>query len=255
MTNNLATTNHLPDGTLGLFIDKLKDWKFNIPSKNLWTVTISLHNDGSENTHTLGELYKNINKANDLYGAQIGTLWSVTSASSQTFENDFITKLSTDKGGLFLAQGVSYEPHSANINTNASDTLSAYAGYMTFGAISNGKSPGSTLNIQFLETNWSIADILFEKWIAAYIQQGGIEDSNLPNIKADIYVNEYAHSVPQELHRGLTNEWQLRKIIKFIKCVPTKRSGDTTLTSDAPSQPGIATIEFNYQDYSIKYMV
>lgn len=255
MTNNLATTNFLPEGSIGLFINKLKDWKFNIPSKNLWTVTITLHNDGSENTHTLVDLYKNINKANTLYNAQIGTPWAVTSASKQTFDNDFIARLSVDKGGLFLAQGVNYELHSSNINTNAADMLSPHAGYMTFGLISNGKSPGHTLNIQFLETNWNIGDILFEKWIAAYIQQGGIEDSNLPNIKADIYINEYAHSVPQELHRGMANEWQLRKIIKFTKCVPTKRSGDTQLESTAPTGPNTVTIEFSYQDYSIKYTV
>lgn len=246
--------NFLPSGSIGLFIDKLQDWKFNIPSKNLWTVIINLHNDGSEKSHTLLNLYQNIDKVNRMYNAQIGTDWNVKSNTSQDFAADYISKISADKLGVFLAQGVNYELHSATANTNVSDALIPYAGYMTFGVISNGKSAAHTLNIQFLETNWNIADILFEKWIAAYIQQGGIEDSSLPNIKADIYVNEYATSVPDELRIGDENEWQLRKTIKFIKCVPINRNGDTQLTSEPPSQ-NIATIQFNYQDYSIQYAV
>lgn len=255
MAITLSTINSLPTSSTGLFIDKLKDWKFNIPSKNLWTVNIFPHNDGTEINGSLSKLYQNIANVNKIYDAQIGTAWSVKSNTTQEFDTDFISKLEVDQTALFLAQGLSYETHSATVNTNVSDMLVPHAGYMTFGSISNGKSPAHTLNIQFLETNWNIGDILFERWIAAYIQQGGIEDSSLPNIKADIFVNEYAHGAPESLKKRFTDEWQLRKTIKFIKCVPVKRSGDTMLTSEPPNSPNILTVEFNYQDYNISYAI
>lgn len=250
--------NTLEDGPITTFLDKLKDWKFNFPANNLWTVNILMHNDGSEKSHTLANLYTNILKANGLFNAQVGSTWEVKNSSNQDFGNDFITKLGVDKTGLFLANGVSYETHKATLNTNTVDEIAAYGGFLTWGVTNSTKNPGQNCKIQFLETNWNIGNILFDKWIAAIMQQGLIEDSSLPNIKADILIYKYAPSLPANLYNSKSankSQWQLKEIIKLIKAVPLSHEGDSDLDYNTPNGVKTVTVQFTYQDYTIEYVV
>lgn len=243
--------------SINAFIEKLEEWSFNIPSKNLWTVEIQLYNDGlamdkdingKNLSYSLASLAANIDAVNNSYRTIIGTNWNVK-GENQVKLKSYYSWLNDNKIGLFLAQGVEYSTHGVQVNYNAADSINPAAGFMTWGALANGKSPGNSLKIQFLETNWSIADLLFDKWIAAYLQQGGIEDSSLPNIKADILVTEYAHGTPIQMHAN----WTRRKQIKFIQAFPISRSGGNRLESNAPTGPEISTIEFYYTDYFIEY--
>lgn len=245
-------------GPIPIFIQKLEDWKFNIPPSHLWTITIQLHNDGTEQTHTLQGLYANIDRVNRTFDAQIGTNWAIKSPDNQLFLDNYLSKVCIDKTGLFLAQAVTYDTHKVTIeNTNAS-SLRPYSGFLEFGLISSSKQPATQCNIQFLVTNWNVGNILFDKWIAAISQQGLIEDSSLPNIKADIFINKYAPSLPAELMTGKSGsneEWQLKEVVKLIKAVPYGRDGDNSLNYEASSSPGIVTVNFMFQDYSIEYIV
>lgn len=253
----LSAYNSL-DGPITTFIDKLGDWKFNFPANHLWTINILLHNDGSEKSHTLANLYTNILKVNALNENQEKSDWSVKSTGSEDFGNDYITKFGIDQTGLFLANGVNYSTNKAQINNNMGDILSPYGGFLGWGSAIGAKTPGTSCNIQFFETNWNIGNILFDKWIAAILQQGLIEDSSLPNIKSDILIYKYAPSLPRDLYNNKSTnsyEWQLKEIVKLYKAVPIGHSGDSELSYSVDTAPKTVTVEFSYQDYSIEYTV
>ena len=244
-------------GAIQMFLDKLKEWKFSIPSKNLWTVEIKLHNDGNESNHSILELYQNIDKANRMYQETNGTYWKVSNSSNYNFANDFLNRLQTDKTALFLAQGIDFGARSVNYSDNTSDFMGAESGFIKFGTIENGSSYNPTCRMQFLETNWNLGDILFDKWIAAIGQQGLIEDSSLPNIKADIYLYQYAASVTNQMINKKSSDksdWQLRKITKLIKAFPSSRSGTTNIIYEN-SGPNTETVNFSFMDYQVEYVV
>lgn len=244
-------------GAIQLFIDKLKEWRFNPPSKNLWTVEIKLHNDGNESNHSLLELYQNIDKANRTYQETNGTFWKLTNSSNYNFANDFLNRLQNDKTALFLAQGLDFNTRTVNYSDNSSDFMAQESGFIRYGTIENGSIYNPTCRLQFIDTNWGLGDILFDRWIAAIGQQGLIEDSSLPNIKADIYLYQYAASVPNQMINKKSNDkndWQLRKITKLIKAFPKSRSGNSNITYEN-SGPTVETVEFSFMDYQIEYVV
>lgn len=254
---NPANSYQTPNGAIQLFWDKLKEWRFNLPSTNLWTIEIQLHNDGSETNHSLLTLYQNIDKANRMYENTNGTHWKVGNSGTSSFGNDFLNRLQTDKTAFFLAQGINFETRSINISDNTSDFISQESGFIKYGTIENGASYSPITRIQFLITNWEIGDVLFDKWIAAIGQQGLIEDSSLPNIKADIYLYQYASGMPLDVtNKKSTNkkDWQLRKITKLIKAFPKSRSGSTEISYEN-NGPKIETIEFSFMDYQIEYCI
>lgn len=272
-------------GPIQLFLDKFSEWKFNFPSKNLWTVEIKLHNDGTSSAdHSLLKLYQNIDAANRRWNAMIGGEWKVsTRNTSSDFANDFLNRFQSDKTALFLAQGVGFQYRSSTVNQNASDNIAPHTGFMKFGMIEAGAMYNPDCRIQFYETNWDLGDILFDKWIAAVTQQGLIEDSSLPCIKADIFINYYSAGVPttkksktaataanQQAQQNTANKavstpqqakatqvtqagWTLRKIVKLYSAVPTNREG-TTDVSYENTGPTTETVRFQYLDYSIEYV-
>lgn len=245
------------NGSIHLFLDKLKEWRFNMPSNNLWTIEIQLHNDGSNEKHTLLQLYQNIEKANSRYNSINGTNWKVITSGNGSFGNDFLNRLQTDKTAFFLAQGISYDTRQVSLNDNSSDFMAQESGFLKFGTIENGVNYSPTARVQFLETNWSLGDVLFDKWIAAIGQQGLIEDSSLPNIKSDIFLYQYAASIPSELTNKKSSnkyDWQLRKITKLIKAFPRARSGTTDINYEN-NGPKIETVEFSFMDYQIEYSI
>lgn len=240
-----------------MFLDKLKEWRFNPPSSNLWTIEIQLHNDGSGSNHSLLELYKNIDKANRIYDATNGTHWKVFNSGNYNFSNDFLNRLQTDKGAFFLAHSISFDSRSIDVNDNAADFLGTSTGFVKFGTVENGSRFTPTCRIQFLETNWAIGDIFFDRWIASIGEQGLIEDSSLPNIKADIYLYQYSAGIPGDMFNKKTitkNDWQLRKITKLIKAFPKSRNGITDITYEN-NGPKVETIDFSFMDYQIEYCV
>ena len=246
----------LKAGAITLFLDKLKEWKFNPPSHNLWTVEIQLHNDGTGTSHTLLELYKNIDKANRTYQSTVGTSWKITSPTNASFANDFLNRLQSDKTAFFLAQGFNFDTRQVNISDNVADFMSQESGFLKYGTIENGAIYNPSARFQFLETNWSLSDIFFDRWIAAIGQQGLIEDSSLPNIKADIFVYQYSAGIPSTMANKRsenTKEWQLRKIVKLIKAFPKSR-GQAEFAYEN-NGPKIDTVEFSFMDYQTEYII
>ena len=252
-----STAYGVQNGAIPVFLNKLKEWKFNFPSSNLWTIEIKLHNDGTEANHSLLTLYTNIDKANRIYENTNGTHWKVSNSSNYNFANDYLNRFQTDKTALFLAQGISFGTRTINISDNTADFDADKAGFIKYGTIENGASYNPTCRIQFLETNWSLSDILFDKWIAAIGQQGLIEDSSLPNIKADIYLYQYSASISAQMINNKSTsrtDWQLRKITKLLKAFPTNRSGTTDINYDN-NGPKTETVEFSFMDYQVEYVV
>ena len=252
--NPTTAYSSLPPGPIQLFLEKLKEWKFNFPSRNLWTIEIQLHNDGTENSHTLLDLYRNIDKVNRTYQETVGTNWKIISPDKASFANDFLNRFQTDKTAFFLAQGISFDTRQADINDNVVDFMSTYSGFIRFGTVENGARFTPNVRIQFLETNWGLSDILFDKWIAAVGQQGLIEDSSLPNIKADIYIYQYTVGAPNNNKSSGNKEWQLRKVTKIIKAVPKSRGGSIEISYEN-NGPKIDTVEFSFMDYQIEYVI
>lgn len=272
-------------GAIQFFIGQLENWRFNPTASNLWTVEIRLHNDGKvenkqekaessedkkDDTHTLAKLFENICSVNNKFQQQIGGYWDIESPNGSSnssnfsqmvadFNNQYINILSANNGvGLFLAQGVKYTTHKVNVNPNIADVISPYAGFMSWGISTSGRTAGQEANIQFLETNWNIGSILFDRWIAAVSQQGLVEDGDLPNIKADIVINKYSPSVQHGLYSAAQGEeltWKLRETVTLIKAVPTSHEGDDELSYDSPTGPKIVTVNFTYQDYKVRYNV
>lgn len=262
-SNNYKLVEGGISGPISRFIENLKDWRFNLPANNLWTVEINLHNDGSadkQGEHTFKELYAEICAANRGFDEQIGGFWKIESPNDnpdKDFNESFIGKMD-GIDGVFLAQGVKFTPHKAQINTDVATQLVPYSGFMTWGMVTNGKVHGYEANIQFLETNWNIGEILFDKWIAAILQQGLVEDVNLKNIKSDIIIKKYAPSVPSNMNNKVSSkdtEWKLRQTIVLYKAVPLSYERINELNYESPSGPNTVTVNFNYNDYSIKYHI
>lgn len=264
--NKAASDSNTLNGPLLKFLTLMgKEWVFNLPSNNLWTVEIRLHNDGKgdDKTHEFKDLFANIIQANQTHDEQVGSLWKVESPNGEgsvakEFGDGFIGKVYDKEIGIFLAQGVTYNTHKVQINTNIADQLLPYAGFMAWGMATNGKAAGQEANIQFLETNWNIGNILFDRWIAAILQQGLIEssDESMPNIKSDIYIRKYSPSVPDGREVKNANgekQWVLREEVILYKAVPLSHDGDNRLDYETPTGPRVVTVNFNYLDYSIKY--
>lgn len=284
ITANATTAYSVPPGPIQLYLEKFKEWKFNFPSKNLWTVEIRLHNDGkSTSAHSLLSLFKNIDSANRRWKAMIGNTWAVTNRTGDVdFANTFLNRFQSDQTALFLAQGVGFAYRGANISTNVSDSIATYTGFVKYGMVEQGANYNPTCRIQFYETNWDLGDVLFDKWIAAVSQQGLIEDSSLPCIKADIVINYYsagiqktkemvayhtaqqqqlnlnnkAQSTPQQVKQAVKDNagWTLRKTVTLYSAVPTQREG-TENVSYENNGPTVETVSFNYLDYRIDYMI
>lgn len=281
LNQNAETAYQVTPGPIQIFLDKFKDWKFNFPSKNLWTIEIKLHNDGSSSDdHSMLKLYQNIDSANRRWKSMIGNIWSISTRSAEDFANNFLNQFQEDKTAFFLAQGISFDLRGVNVNTNTSDLIATHSGFLKFGMVENGANYNPQCRVQFYETNWDVGDIFFDKWIAAIAQQGLIEDSSLPCIKADIHINQYsagvstktvalndavkaqqnsknkAISTPQQIQQTQKKNatWTLRKIIKLYGAVPINRSGSAEISYEN-NGPTVETVTFQFLDYSVEYLI
>lgn len=226
------------------------NWGYAIPSDNLWVIEIKTHRRlDNESAPSFEQLYKNILSANKKYKQMFtNILWEVTPGKSTS---KFITGLTTNIK-VFLANDISFATNSNAIVHTADANLQQFGGFLSQGKILQARSSSLEAKISFLSTNWDINEILIEPWIAAIAQQGLIESSDLPNIKADITIYEYTKSYPGK-ETNITS-LALRKEITLYEAFPTGRdeyklSYETEDAGKIKSQ----TVSFAYRDYKIKY--
>lgn len=193
----------------------------------------------------------------------------------------YISSLQDDKVGLFLANQISFDSHAAQISTNPGE-MSNHSGFLTFPMTVMGKgAQDKTLKINFLQTNWDIGEILIDPWIAAVLQQGLIEDSRLPKIKAKLTLSEYSAGIPRKVvshsydslmstmdaetqkywqeakEKNLPKEyktWFLRKQMVFNKIVPFDREGKKlSYSSEDAGKLESCLVQFKFENYKITY--
>lgn len=237
---------------LGIFLNKFSDWKFCPPSKNLWTVSISAHKDGTSTTgNTFSDLYANIIAVNKGFSNSVSSKWAVNAPDGA---NSFISSSTDSIIGLFLANEITFSTGSVNIENKGDKSSNALYGWMRGGMVQTGRKQDLEAKIKFYSTNWDINELLIDPWIAAIGQQGLIEigDDNLNkgyyNIKADITICEYACSKPGED----TQSWVLRKTIVLKKAFPRART-NYTYNYNVPEFESPGPVSFIFDNYTITY--
>ena len=232
---------------LGAFLTKFQDWKFCPPSDHLWTVTILLapRNETKSATSSFGTLYSNICQVNDKFSSSYSPKWKTTVNGDVS---GYIGKLQDSEIGLFLATDVSFNTNSVKIQDSQSGINSAFTGFLSFGKTQIGREHNHAGKIKFLKSNWDINEIFFDKWIAAIGQQGLIEDSALPNIKANIIITEYACGTPNK-NEG---SWFARKQITLTRAFPKSR--ENMIYSYSPDDAGTfksTAVDFEFDSYQV----
>jgi hypothetical protein len=254
------------NGAIPIFLEQMTKWQFCPPSSNLWTIEIVEHNDGdsgNSSNHTLESLYDNIIKVNKQFNTYFSSSYGInalgdTSAAAETANTpagNFIKSSQVNEIGSFLATDVSFNANSITIVDKASSFSEAFTGWLSYGKIQQGRVHNRAAVIKFYRSNWDINELFFDPWIAAIGQQGlieGDESDKIYNIKADIYINEYAASSANEQ----TTSWKLRKQIKLTKAFPKSR--EQYKYSYSPETAGSFTsakVDFEFENYSINYKI
>lgn len=228
-----------------------RNWGYAIPSDNLWVIQIKNHNRGvsKESNPSFDKLYSAITSVNESYkNAFTNTKWNINVGSeANIFFNGFNTEI-----GLFLASDVTHAVNSNLTTDNANADFASHGGFLSQGKILMGRNNALEAKITFMSTNWDISEILIDPWIAAIAQQGLIESSDLPNIKADISIFQYATSHPGKILQG--DEIVLRKEITLYEAFPKSRD-ELKLSYDNAEAGTLKTrtTTFSFRDYSIKY--
>lgn len=244
---------------IGTFLQKFRDWKFCPPSSNLWTIEIKLHNDGDlagENDHSLKALYENILAVNDLFNDNFFTSYNVKVKGDDGHNElkKYIDSVQNgDHCGFFLANNITVGTNSVQIKAEASQSHTQHSGWLSYGKAATGRDHNHAAVIQFYTTNWDINELFFDKWIAAIGQQGLVEgdDNDLKNIKADIFINEWAASIPNS---GNNNIWHLRKQILLTKVIPYSRDQYSyTYTEEDAGLMKPLKVNFQFENYAITY--
>lgn len=245
---------------LASFITKMQDYKFAPPSDNFWSIKIQVASSLSQNNkNSLLNLYKNISSIHNSWDKKLSSKWKIEMKDGKQVDN-YISNF-TEKSQIFLAQKVNFTPLSLIATNKYASNLQNHGGFLNVGNIVNARNPHGELKIEFLVSNWNIGDILFENWIAAVAKQGLIASSELPIIKADVTLTEYAISYPHTQNtRKVKNNYytymQPRKQIIFFNVIPTSRSQQQK--SYEPNEAGLfktSIVTFVYDDYKIKYLI
>jgi hypothetical protein len=233
---------------IGTYLEKFKDWKYCPPSDHLWTVTFLLapRNDNQKEANTFANLYNNILKVNAAHDSVYSSLWKVDVPNGA---KDFVINAQDNNVGLFLINQLNFDTNNVNIYDG---TSVSHSGWLSPGKTQAGRSITHKARMRFAATNWDINEIFIDKWIAAIGQQGLIEDSNLPNIKANIIITQYSCGAPTA--SNIRGTWIPRKKITLLKAFPFNR-GDTRLEY-SPSEAGdmkYNTVDFHFDAYQIQY--
>ena len=249
-------------GPLGKFLNKFNDWKFCPPSNNLWTIQITLHNAGENTTgnnigHTFKKLYKNILTVNNEYQSTYNTSYRVGVKNDAGGESllKYIESLQDNEIGLFLATDLSFNANSIQIRDQQSQQNIPYSGWLSYGKTLTGRDHAHTGKIKFYGTNWNMNELFIDKWIAAIGQQGLIEgdkEDGIYNIKADIYIKEYAISTPDPTIKEW-RQWALRKQIKLTKAFPKARDQYKYSYGDESADMVSSNVDFEFENYTIEY--
>lgn len=238
----MAITN-----ALGIYLSKFDDWKYCLPSDNLWTINFLLAPREDNATGSFSTLYSNIVAVNNQYDSMYSPLWKINTSIKDI---DFITNSQDPNIGMFLASLVQFNGNEVQISDTKNETMVPHSGWASYGKTANGRTHGHGAKIRFLKSNWDISEIFFDRWIAAIGQQGLIEDSSLPNIKSTITINEYAASAPHSTDYG----WTLRKRIYLLRAFPYKR-GESSYKYDA-EDAGTAKfcqVDFKFDAFQVEY--
>lgn len=235
------------------FVNSLsQNWGYAIPSDNLWVIEIKTHARGvdKEEKSSFEQLYSNILAANKAFSARNkNTIWKISPYGSTA---KFIGGLTAKNIKLFLANEVTYNVNGLSVASGSNGTLQNHGGFLSQGKILNSRSQDLQAKISFMVTNWDINEILIDPWIAAIAQQGLIEASTLPNIKADITIYEYAKGYPGKT-TGITS-LALRKEVTLFEAFPISREqSQLKYDSSSAGTLKIKSVDFCYRDYAIKY--
>lgn len=241
------------------FINKMQQFYFAPPSDNLWTVSIRLHTDSlSARPNTIVSLYDQIIEANRIYDtSNVKSKWGINYAAKVKLDPRNYMEDLADNSRLFLAQTVNFKPYGITVSENVFTPAQSAGGFLTFGKVLQSKTGGNECSISFLISNWDICDILIDPWIAAIAKHGLIEATGIPNLKADIILEEYSSSVPKDMVEGYEyKEMVLRKTYKFIKAFPISR-GEVSKNYEY-NQAGTfktSTVQFKFDEYNITYHI
>lgn len=235
------------------FVNALStNWGYAIPSDNLWVIEIKTHNRGLTSDiekSSFADLYSNIMSVNANYKSRFAnSVWGVDLKGT---ESEFISGLDKELK-LFLASEVAYSTNQNTITGTANASLQQYGGFLSQGKVLMARASDLEAKVTFMSTNWDINEIFIDPWIAAIAQQGLIESSELPNIKADINIYEFASSHPSNPLLG--DEMIIRKEINLIEAFPKSR--EETKMSYELGEAGTVktqTVSFAYRDYKILY--
>lgn len=251
-------SDSVQSGAIPLFLEQMTKWQFCPPSNNLWTVEIVEHKESDGNTMgaSLSSLYSNIIKVNDQFSMHFTNSYGILkNKENPDVVKNFITSAQHNQIGLFLATDISFNSNAVTIVDKASNFAEPFTGWLSYGKIQQGRTHNRAAVIKFYQSNWDINEVLFDPWIAAIGQQGlieGDESDKLYNIKADIYIKEYAASSVN----AKTNTWVLRKQIKLTKAFPKSR--EQYKYSYSPDNAGAflsTKVDFEFENYAIEYMI
>lgn len=238
------------ENALGIFLNEFKDWKFCPPSDHLWTVSFLLapRNDDVSGA-TFKKLYENILTVNTSFGNAFSSPWSIYAPSG---ESDFILNSQNANIGLFLVTEINFNANSLQITDSQSGLNAQYTGWLSYGKTLVGRNHNHAAKIKFAQTNWNFIEIFIDRWIAAIGQQGLIEDSSLPNIKANVIITEYAASAPGVSNPG---SWVPKKRITLLRAFPKNRQ-DSKFSYDSgeAGEMKYNIVDFEFDGYQIEYL-
>lgn len=251
-----SRTAGLDAGPIHVFIERMSDWRAGVPSANLWTVNIVPHNSGidiaTDQRFSPGQLLANIKSVNNGYSLEASGQWFVKSKSS------ILEEVSADPARhhieMFWADSVSFLNNSVSINDNISGENIPYSGFIQYGKVATNRNQSLTARIRFMCSNIDINEILIDRWIAAIAQQGLIEASGMPNIKADITLTCFAASIVKDAATPRL-VCERRKKYTLVKCFPISREQTQYGYTVEDAMMHYSTVDFSVQNYNIEYFV
>lgn len=234
---------------------KSKAWIFCPPSDNLWTVEFKVHSDGYANNgaNNISQLVKNINMALGNFNSMYFNGYKVT--PQEDTGNQFYSIICDNELKMFLANDININTNTISVDDSSAASLNSHGGFITSGKLITARGHGLQCNIKFIQSNYSVIDLVFDKWIAALACQGLIQDSSLPELRSDIIMYNYSagHPVDSEKNPGT---WKLRKKVVVYKAFPISKG--PIKGSYEPGQAGVYKediVAFKFSDYSIEYLV
>ena len=217
--------------TRDYFLLQLESWLTAIPLQSQWIVLIQPF-PACINTNILQGLER-------------------TGGDYKNYNIDQAKNLLTSYGfqkvnGCLFAQSVTLPSETMKTATANVDNA---RGFLP-GILSDGRTPASTLNISFLETNTSFSDFIIRPWVIAAEHFGFVARENdtttkrdSRNVKSTVYVLQYT--------RTFQNVSMIpRKVWTFFNCAPTSVA-TKTLGYDEPSSAPTIETTWTYTDYAL----